>query len=56
MFPSLAEHHRLAGEPTDAFRMVQLVWPDASGRLPWEPGFAAELVAQQVLLGDPPAA
>ena len=56
MFPSLVEHHVLAGEPPSAFRMVQLVWPDASGRLPWEPGFAPELVLQQILLGDPPEA
>ncbi len=54
MFPSLAEHHTSAGEAPDAFRMVQLAWPDASGALPWEPAFARDLVAIQVLLGDPP--
>lgn len=54
MFPSLAEHHVLAGESPSAFRMVQLAWPDRSGRLPWEPDYAAELLTVQVLLADPP--
>ena len=56
LFPSLTEHHRLAGRAGDAFEMVQLVWPDGTGALPWEPGFAPELVAAQVLLGDAPPA
>lgn len=55
MFPALTEHHRLAGEADDAFRMVQLVWPDPAGRLPWEPDFSAELAPVQLLLADPPA-
>ena len=54
MFPSLAEHHALAGEPPTAFRLAQLAWPDASGALPWEPGFDARLLTAQVLLTDPP--
>jgi hypothetical protein len=54
MFPSLTEHHRLAGQAPDAFEMVQLTWPDGQGVLPWEPGFAPELVAVQLLLGEPP--
>lgn len=37
------------------FRMVQLVWPDRTGWLPWEPGFDAQTAAIQLLLGDPPA-
>lgn len=55
LFPSLTEHHVLAGHAADAFSMVQLAWPDGNGNLPWEPGFAPELVAVQLLLGDPPA-
>lgn len=55
MFPSLTEHHVLAGEEPSAFTMLQLAWPDASGLLPWEEGFAAALVTQQILFGDPPA-
>lgn len=54
MFPSLTEHHRLAGEPEDAFRMVQLAWPDGAGNLPWEPAFDPSLALAQLLLGDPP--
>lgn len=54
MFPALAEHHRLAGEPDDAFAMVQFAWPDPAGNLPWEPGFADQLAPVQLLLGDPP--
>jgi hypothetical protein len=54
MFPSLTEHHVLRGEPASAFTMLQLAWPDAAGRLPWEDGFAAALVTQQILFGDPP--
>lgn len=56
MFPSLAEHHVLAGEDPSDFRMVQLAWPDRAGALPWEPGFAPELVTAQVLLADAPGA
>ena len=55
MFPALAEHHRLAKEPEDAFTMVQFAWPDPAGNLPWEPGFADQLAPVQLLLGDPPA-
>jgi hypothetical protein len=54
MFPSLAEHHTLAGEAPDAFRMVQLAWPDVHGALPWEPGFDPQLATVQLLFGDPP--
>ena len=55
MFPTLAEHHALAGDAPDAFAMLQLVWPDGNGLLPWEPGFAVELTPVELLLGDPPA-
>jgi hypothetical protein len=54
MFPSLAEHHVLAGEPPDGFRLVQLAWPDPAGALPWEPQFDARLLTAQVLLAEPP--
>jgi hypothetical protein len=37
------------------YRLVQLVWPDRSGWLPWEPGFDPAVAAAQVLLGEPPA-
>ena len=56
LFPALAEHHTLAGEAPDAFRMVQLAWPDPAGALPWEPHFAPDLAPVQLLLGDPPEA
>jgi hypothetical protein len=55
LFPSLAEHHRLAGEADDAFTMTQLAWPDPAGALPWEPGFEPRLAPVQLLLGEPPA-
>ena len=55
LFPALAEHETLAGRPPDGFRMAQLAWPDPRGVLPWEPGFAADLIPVQLLLGDPPA-
>ena len=55
MFPSLTEHHVLAGQEPSDFRMLQLAWPDANGVLPWEAGFAPALVTQQVLFGDPPS-
>ena len=54
MFPSLAEHHTLAGHARDAFSLVQLAWPDVHGNLPWEPGFASDLLTVQLLLGEPP--
>jgi hypothetical protein len=37
------------------FRVVQLVWPDRTGWMPWEPGVDPETAAVQILLGDPPA-
>lgn len=55
LFPSLVEHHTLAGDDADAFQMVQLTWPDGAGVLPWEAGFAPELVAFQLLFAEPPA-
>lgn len=55
LFPSLAEHHRLAGEAEDAFQMVQLTWPDGNGALPWEEAFSPDLAPVQLLLGEPPA-
>lgn len=54
MFPALAEHHVLAKEAPDAFRLVQFAWPDPAGNLPWEPGFAVGLAPVQLLLGEPP--
>jgi hypothetical protein len=36
------------------YRLVQLVWPDRTGWLPWEPGFDPAVAAAQVLLGEPP--
>jgi hypothetical protein len=56
MFPSLAEHRTLSGRDPDSFRMVQLAWPDGTGSLPWEPGFAPELAPVELLLGEPPVA
>jgi hypothetical protein len=55
MFPSLVEHHVLAGDDPAGFSLVQLAWPDPSGALPWEPAFDARLLTAQVLLADPPA-
>lgn len=55
LFPSLTEHHSAAGDPPNAFQMVQLVWPDPSGVLPWEPGFPPELATVQLLFAEPPA-
>lgn len=56
MFPSIAEHHTLAGQAPDAYRLVQLAWPDPAGALPWEPNFSPRLAPVQLLLGEPPAA
>jgi len=56
LFPSLTEHHTLAGRAPDAFEMVQLAWPDRAGVLPWEPGFATELAPFQLLFADAPPA
>jgi hypothetical protein len=39
----------------EPFRVVQLVWPDPVGWLPWEPGFDAALSGVQLLFADPPA-
>lgn len=55
LFPALREHQALAGRDEDRFRMVQLVWPDQHGALPWEPGFDPALAPVQPLLGAPPS-
>ena len=34
MFPSIAEHHTLAGRAPDGFRLVESAWPDPAGALP----------------------
>ena len=36
------------------YRMTQLVWPDPSGFLPWEPGFDPQLAGVQLLFGEAP--
>ncbi len=36
------------------YRLAQLVYPDRTGWLPWEPGFDPTLGAAQLLLGEPP--
>lgn len=56
MFPSLVEHHTLAGDDPEGFSLVQLAWPDQHGALPWEVAFDARLLTAQVLLADPPGA
>src|SRR5262245_40131196 len=38
-----------------AFRLVQLMWPDRAGWLPWEPGFDNRLRYVQPVLGEVPA-
>ncbi|MBK8980448.1 MAG: DUF4262 domain-containing protein [Planctomycetes bacterium] len=44
--------HRIAGTgPEVAVEVVQLVWPDARGRFPWDAGFAKDLAPLQPLLG-----
>jgi hypothetical protein len=35
------------------FSILQLFWPDAGGRFPWEPGFAASWRVRQPLLFHP---
>lgn len=37
-----------------SFDCVQLVWPDAGGRFPWEEGFDRTLLRLQPLLDAPP--
>lgn len=54
MFPALTDHRLSVGQEPGSFRMVQLVWPDKAGVLPWEPGFTEALLPVQLLLADPP--
>ena len=55
LFPSLTEHQQIAGRAPDAFRMVQLTWPDDAGVLPGEPGFAPALATIQLLFSEAPS-
>jgi hypothetical protein len=50
IFPAADAWHR-----DTPYEVVQLVWPDRNGWLPWEPGFDRALVAAQPVLGEPPA-
>jgi hypothetical protein len=56
--PALASWHRhLFGSALAFYRgqpvpMLQLVWPDRNGVLPWEPGCAADCLAAQPWLWD----
>ena len=56
--PALASWHRhLFGKALEFYRgqpvpMLQLVWPDTAGVLPWEPGCAEECLAAQPRLWD----
>jgi hypothetical protein len=49
LFPSAFTWHGAAG-----FRMVQLVWPDRNGWLPWEHGYDTRLLYAQPVLGPTP--
>jgi hypothetical protein len=57
-----AWNHALFGYATWFYRprepgFLQCVWPDKSGRFPWEPGFEARLLRlQPALLASPPQA
>lgn len=35
----------------DTYRIVQLVWPDRSGWMPWEPGFDRRVAMAQPVIG-----
>ncbi len=53
----VAEHRELFGTASDwfrgrSFRVVQFVWPDRSGWLPWESGFDERLRFAQPVIGD----
>jgi hypothetical protein len=46
LFPDAAAFH---GD--DGFRMLQFVWPDRSGRLPWDEGYDERLRLAQPVIG-----
>lgn len=46
LVPAAVEHHGGTG-----FRLVQFVWPDRSGRLPWDDGYDARLRLAQPVIG-----
>jgi hypothetical protein len=46
LFPDAAAFHGDAG-----FRMLQFVWPDKSGRLPWDEGYDERLRLAQPVIG-----
>jgi hypothetical protein len=46
LFPDAASFH---GD--DGFRMLQFVWPDRSGRLPWDDGYDERLRLAQPVIG-----
>jgi hypothetical protein len=51
--PAHEEYIAVARRVDPAARALQLVWPDAADRLPWEPGYEDDPAAQS-LLGNPP--
>jgi hypothetical protein len=50
MFPSLGEHLAATGADPTSRHVVQLLWPDHHGKLPWDEAFDPKLAPAQVLL------
>lgn len=51
-FPDAAAYHADHGVGPGAWRMLQFVWPDRSGLLPWNPGYDERLRLAQPILAS----
>lgn len=49
--PGAAAFHAGSSADSPSFRLVQFVWPDRSGRLPWDEGYDERLRLAQPVVG-----
>jgi len=52
LFADAGEFHRSRGVGADAWRMLQFVWPDRNGLLPWDAGYDERLRLAQPVIGS----
>ncbi|MBS1838674.1 MAG: DUF4262 domain-containing protein, partial [Actinobacteria bacterium] len=52
LFGDAEAFHQRRGVGADGWRMLQFIWPDRSGLLPWDPGYDERLRLAQPIIGS----
>ena len=52
MFPDASAFHSNRGVGAGSWRMLQFLWPDRNGRLPWDEGYDPRLRVAQPVIGS----